>query len=111
MKPTPKNRDLFVVNEGRDSETTIDLDAEIIDCGDLNGYANSTGHLELARVLADRVAREDRRFMLRNVTDSLRKEFRRAAERRGVQVYAGAARNLYGEIVQLGIYEFRRKTA
>lgn len=109
MKPTPKNPDLFVCNEGRDCEVTFNLDDQIIDCTALNGYANSTGHLELARVLADRVAREDRRFILRNISDGLKKEFRRAAERRGVQVYSGAARNEYGEVIQLGLIEFRRK--
>lgn len=102
-----KGRDVLIIDEGSDTEVEVYLDAGVIDCGDVLGL---TGHLQLARALAERVAKGEV-FHLRNVTEAMRKEFRRAAERRGVKVYSGAARNAYGEIINLGITEFRSKEA
>lgn len=107
--PRYAGRDLLTLNQGSEYEVELDIGAGIIDCLDVIGDG-SNGHLTLARVLADRVA-EGERFQLLNVPEAMRKEFRRAAERRGVKVYAGAARNEYGEVLLAGLTEFKLKEA
>ena len=109
MQIPTKEKDVVTFDRGSDNEVTLDL-SRTIDCSHLPPSAESDVCMQLARVLGDRVAKGER-FLLTRAPESLIREFRRAAERRSIKVYAGLQRNEYGETVGLGHNEFRLKDA
>ncbi|CAB5528308.1 hypothetical protein AXQ97_003103 [Salmonella enterica subsp. enterica] len=107
---TPKKQITVVtLDKGSDTETEVEI-RSIVDCSVLPPPGRSPACAQLARWFAEKVA-AGQKFRLCNAPDALIKEFRRAAERRGVKVSAGMPRNEYGEVIGVSHIELKLKEA